>query len=279
MNGRIRMALLALVALLARAAGAAEVKTLCVKSQAMHRDVPVNVVLPKGYGEGEGRYPTVYLLHGKGNDQSTYAQEPILSLVDRYQVIAVCPFGDASWWMDSPRDPSVRYETFVGGELLPYVDGNFRTIATRERRAIAGHSMGGHGACYLGFRHKDLFGAVGNVMGCVDLRAFPSRGDLRDLLGPLQDHPEDWERHSSIVEAAKLKNGDVQLTTVVGTEDFFFAVNRAMHDILSKKGVAHVHIEIRGEDEAHSSHTRVFAYEAMSIMFARFDEVFRDRRP
>ena len=267
--------LLALVAFQTFAAGAAEVKALRVRSAAMNRDVSVNVVLPKGYGTGSARYPTVYLLHGRGNDQSTYAQEPILSLVDRHKVIAVCPFGGASWWMDSPRDPSVRYETFVVGELLPFVDRNFRTLATRRGRAIAGHSMGGHGACFIGFRHKDVFGAVGNVMGCVDLRAFPKRGDLRDLLGPLQDYPEDWERHSSVTEAAKLKNGELQLTTIVGTEDFFFSVNRSMHDILSKNGVAHVHMEVRGEDEAHSSHTRVFAYESMSFIFARFSENFR----
>ena len=121
-----------------------------------------------------------------------------------------------------------------------------------------------------------MFAAVGNVMGGVDLRPFSSRADLRKLLGSPEEHPADWERFSAVSEAAKLRNGDIQLTTVVGTGDFFFGVNRAMHDLLSSNRVAHVHLEIRGADDEHSTHTRTFAYEAMPIVFGRISEVFAD---
>ena len=255
------------------------VAEVAVHSVAMKKEVLTTVIVPNGYADsGDRRYPVVYLLHGSGNDQWTYAREPILSLADRIGAIIVCPYGDASWWIDSPRMPWMRYETFVTKELVPYVDGRYRTVAGKRGRAIAGHSMGGHGACFIGFGHTDLFGAVGNVMGGVDLRPFSTRPDLRKLLGDPAEHPDDWERFSAISRAATLRNGEVQLTTVVGTGDFFFGVNRAMHELLSSNRVAHVHQEIRGIDEEHSTHTRTFAYEAMKTVFARFGEYFKSER-
>ena len=252
---------------------------VAVPSATMKKDVPTTVVLPGNYTDSDSRrYPVVYMLHGAGNDQRTYACEPILSLADGIGVIVVCPYGGASWWIDSPQVPHMCYETFVTQELVPYVDGHYHTVANRSGRAIAGHSMGGHGACFIGFGHTDLFGAVGNVMGGVDLRPFSTRQDLLKLLGDPAAHPDDWERFSAISRAAKLRNGEVQFTTVVGTGDFFFGVNRAMHDLLSSNRVAHVHQEIRGIDEEHSTHTRTFAYEAMKTVFARFGEYFKSER-
>ena len=250
-----------------------------VPSASMKKNVPTTVVLPSNYAVSDARrHPVVYMLHGAGNDQRTYACEPILSLADRIGAIVVCPYGGASWWIDSPQVSRMRYETFVTQELVPYVDGHYHTVANRNGRAIAGHSMGGHGACFIGFGHTDLFGAVGNVMGGVDLRPFEQRKDLVKLLGDPAAHPDDWERFSAISRAAKLRNGDVQFTTVVGTGDFFLGVNRAMHDLLSSNRVAHVHQEIRGIDEEHSTHTRTFAYEAMKTVFARFGEYFKSER-
>jgi enterochelin esterase-like enzyme len=37
------------------------------------------------------------------------------------------------------------WETFVTRELVTYVDGHYRTIASRASRGLAGHSMGGYG--------------------------------------------------------------------------------------------------------------------------------------
>ena len=254
----------------------AHVTEVEVPSTSMKKKVPTTVALPSSYADSTPRrYPVVYLLHGAGNDQRTYACEPILSLADRIGAIVVCPYGGASWWMDSPRMPHMRYETFVAKELVPYVDAHYRTVADRRGRAIAGHSMGGHGACFIGFGHTDLFGAVGNVMGGVDLRPFATRKDLVNLLGEQAEHPDDWRRFSAVARAEKLRNGEVQFTTVVGTGDFFFGVNRELHDLLSSNRVAHVHQEVRGIDEEHSTHTRTFAYEAMKTVFARFGEYFK----
>jgi len=46
------------------------------------------------------------------------------------------------------------------GELVPWTDRQFRTLASRDSRGLAGDRMGGHGAIAFGMRHPDVFGAV-----------------------------------------------------------------------------------------------------------------------
>ena len=117
-------------------------------------------------------FPVVYMLHGAGgNHRSMPGDGVIAGLSDRHGFIAVCPDGAVtSWWIDSPIDPTMKYETFVSKELPAYMDANYRTRAEKGGRAIMGGSMGGHGACWNGIRHRDVFGAIGNIYGGVDLR-------------------------------------------------------------------------------------------------------------
>ena len=254
----------------------AEVKTLDVPSAAIGGTVKVSVVLPDRYAADDAttRYPTVYLLHGAGNDHTTYLQPFLLDGVDRWRFIAVVPDGKLDWWLDSPVLPKVRRETFVVTELVPWIDAHFNTVPHRSRRAVAGHSMGGQGATRLGMRHTDVFGAVGNVMGGVDICAFPGRKELVRLLGPYADNKARWRAYSVLSEAEKLKPGAVRLYSIVGTDDFFLVPNRNLHEILSRRHVAHEYTEVRGETDGLSKHTRPFAFWALGRLFARFAECF-----
>jgi hypothetical protein len=67
------------------------------------------------------------------------------------------PFG-CSWYVNSPV--TGNWEDFVVRELVPYVDSNFRTLASRDSRGIAGDFMGGYGAIRFGMTHPDVFGSV-----------------------------------------------------------------------------------------------------------------------
>jgi S-formylglutathione hydrolase FrmB len=53
-----------------------------------------------------------------------------------------------------------RYATHLVEELVPHVDANFRTLAGRGHRGVAGRSSGGYGALTLGMTRPDIFGAV-----------------------------------------------------------------------------------------------------------------------
>ncbi|HEV8325391.1 MAG TPA: alpha/beta hydrolase-fold protein, partial [Myxococcota bacterium] len=54
-----------------------------------------------------------------------------------------------------------RYETHVVKELVPFIDGRYRTRRGAASRGVVGKSSGGYGALVLGMRHPDVFGVVG----------------------------------------------------------------------------------------------------------------------
>ncbi len=193
---------------------AADVDTVSVFSRVMNRDIKTVIIKPQGYDSGK-RYPTLYLLHGYSDDYSGWVRKaPVVKrLSDLYEMIIVCPDGGYnSWYWDSPVVEGVRFETFVSDELVSWVDGNLRTIARREGRAITGLSMGGHGALYLAFRHQDVYGACGSLSGGVDIRPFPNNWDIARLLGLRSEYPERWERHTVM--------GLLHLLTPGGVEDY-----------------------------------------------------------
>ncbi|MBR4170123.1 MAG: hypothetical protein IKR48_00565 [Kiritimatiellae bacterium] len=237
------------------------------------------VILPMDYASDEQtRFPVVYLLHGAGNDHTTYLQPSILKSVDRGHFLAVIPDGGTDWWMDSPILPTVRRETFVVQELVSYVDTHFRTIPQKEMRTIAGHSMGGQGASRIGMRHTDLFGAVGNIIGGVDIQSYTNRRDLIRLLGPSSENAERWRDYSVTTEAKRLQPSAIHFFSIVGTDDFFLESNRELHRILTNRKIAHEYTEVRGETDELSRHSRLFAYRALERILARFAELFALRR-
>lgn len=265
-KGVVRALLLLLVPLSVCQA-APTVSIVSVPSAAMNRNVTCSVMLPSAYATDSAAYPVVYMLHGSGNDNTTYSSAAeIQQLVETYGFIAVCPKDGTDWWLDAPGDPSIRYETFVASELVAYVDRNYRTVADRSRRMIAGHSMGGHGAGFIGMRHKDVFGTVGIVIGGVDLTQDTARADLVRLLGPYAVNETLWRNHSVVTEAAKLSDGDLNLYIAVGVDDMFIAPNRTLDAVLTEAGVTHTYEELT--QSGYTTHTRATAYYGLGKAFA-----------
>ena len=251
----------------------ATVEDLDVRSDKMGRGIPITVITPDAYSQSaDARYPVVYALHGAGGDNVSFAgtDRALRALADRYQVVVVCPDGGlTSWWLDSPIDPTYQYETFVAKELVAFMDQRFRTLATRDKRAIVGGSMGGHGACYIGIRNKAVFGAVGNIFGGVDLRPFPDNWDIKLRIGSKQEQPENWERFSVVNNLGGLKDGELAIISMVGSSDFFLQVNRDFNALLQKRGIQHYYIEAKG------AHDVPFQNEAFGVMFRFFDHYFK----
>ena len=107
----------------------------------MNKDVQVVVVTPDAaLGKKAVACPVIYLLHGYGGNAKTWigVKPDLPQIADEKGIIFVCPDGKNSWYWDSPKDPSYRYETFVSSELVKYIDGHYKTIADRKGRAITG---------------------------------------------------------------------------------------------------------------------------------------------
>jgi enterochelin esterase-like enzyme len=57
------------------------------------------------------------------------------------------------------------FETVLVDELVPFIDNNFRTIAKKESRAMAGLSMGGMETKTITLRRPEVFGYYGLFSG------------------------------------------------------------------------------------------------------------------
>lgn len=68
-----------------------------------------------------------------------------------------------SQYLDSPINGA--YQGFLCDEVLPWVDAHYRTVPTRQGRAVLGRSSGGFGALRLLSDRPGLFGAVGSHAG------------------------------------------------------------------------------------------------------------------
>ncbi len=132
----------------------------------------VCVYVPAGYERSTWRYPTIYLLHGGGGDAGDMvsqghvdaAMDHLVAGDQRRAAILVMPDGDDGRWFDQTNG-TLRNETYIINSVIPYVDRHFRTIATRQGRAIDGISNGGLGAMMLAAKHPELFIAAGSLSG------------------------------------------------------------------------------------------------------------------
>ncbi|NTS41424.1 esterase family protein [Flavisolibacter sp. BT320] len=239
MNKRFFLCFLFLLSLLA--SNAATVDTVETYSAAMKKNIKAVVVTPDGYNKTTA-LPVVYLLHGYSGNYADWVQRAkgFEKDADRYQVIIVCPDGGfGSWYWDSPVDSSFRYETYVAKELVQWVDAKYKTIKDRKGRAITGLSMGGHGALYLAIRHPEVFGAAGSMSGGVDIRPFPNNWEMAKRLGSYASQPEHWESHTVINMLHRLTPNSLALLIDCGREDFFYNVNKALHEQLNYRNIPH----------------------------------------
>lgn len=228
---------------------AGNVDTISVYSSAMQKTIKCVVITPGGYKKSSQPYPVLYLLHGyAGNYARWLTVAPQLkSKVDEMQLIIVCPDGGyGSWYINSPADATVRYETFTAIELVNHIDSSYNTYKDRAHRAITGLSMGGHGGLYLAIRHKDIFGAAGSISGLVDLNFFPKGMNFKSLFGDSTVNAANLKRNSVINVIDSLKNRELKLTFDCGIYDFLIVPNRNLHQKLLSMRIEHDYAERPG---------------------------------
>jgi S-formylglutathione hydrolase FrmB len=153
--------------------------SVSVSTAALPGPANIDILLPSGYADDPGRrYPVLYLLHGTsggasdwtkmGDAERTTAGRPVIVVMPD---IALGDNG-GGWctnWFNAGAGGVPAWETFHIDQLIPWIDDNLRTIASRAGRAIAGLSQGGFCSTSYAARHPDLFSTALSYSGAPDI--------------------------------------------------------------------------------------------------------------
>ena len=143
------------------------------RSAVLRRNTAITVILPTPEDEKEPiakDMKVLYLLHGMYGDESSWVR---YSNVERYakdlggNIAIVMPGVGNSFYQDMAHGE--RFYTYMTEELPKFIQGLFPVSKKREDTYIAGLSMGGYGAFYLGLSRPDLYSAAASFSGAVDI--------------------------------------------------------------------------------------------------------------
>jgi len=138
------------------------------------KEILFGIYLPREYHqEPDRKFPIIYLLHGL-NEDCTFNIEIMAEYMEKAgekgltdPMIIVAPDGYAnSMWIDS-IDGKKPAETNLVKELIPYIETTCRVIPDREKRIIAGFSMGGLGAIRYALKLPDYFSMCISMDGAI----------------------------------------------------------------------------------------------------------------
>ncbi len=135
-----------------------------------------NVYLPPQY-DGKKKFPVLYLQHGWGENETSWMWQGRANLImDNMIAAGECePFIIV---MTYGMTNNVRFgglggfnfkdfESVLVDELVPYIDANFKTIAKKDKRAMAGLSMGGMETKNITLARPETFAYYGLLSGGV----------------------------------------------------------------------------------------------------------------
>ncbi len=169
-------------------------ESLSFFSKILGQDVKYSICLPEDYFKGNRNYPTVYLLHGLGDDETSWLEYgQICQIADKavhekkiVPMIYVMPQGFRSYYVNDVTG-TFRYQDMFIQELIPFIDSLYRTIGDRQHRATMGYSMGGFGALILPLKNPETFGS------CVPL-SISIRTDQQYMNEDSADWNQQWGR-------------------------------------------------------------------------------------
>lgn len=213
-------------------------------------DRRMSVYTPAGYESSGRRYPVLYLLHGMGGDENAWVElgraaqilDNLIASGDAEPMIVVMPNGNIS--EDAAPGEGTKGLTqpvfylpqcMDGGfetsfpEIITHVDRNYRTIADRKGRAVAGLSMGGFHAKNISREYPDTFDYVGLFSAAIN--AMTDSPVYRNADSKLA---RQMELHPSLYWIA------------IGTDDFLYNDNTAYRRQLDKAGYPYVYHETDG---------------------------------
>lgn len=217
-------------------------------SHILRHDIGYNIYLPPEYKDGDEAYPVAYHIHGwKGNESSEIW--PLEKVYKGRRAIAV--FVNAISSEENYLDALWQIEAVMLTELIPHIDGEYRTDTTRNGRMLSGFSMGGNMAFYYAVKHPELFGCVTAYAGtyhhlyhkgCATVGEAPEKAiALYEKMMREKRYLEENNILHLVRQNAEKIRGKLQIALHIGTADVLFCDNEIMHRYLESLHIPHAY--------------------------------------
>lgn len=246
--------ILFIVSLMTPSLSSAAVTTQTVSffSEALDAQTTYIVALPSRLEEGR-KYPVLYVLHGATGSYRDWPEKTTITeeLASR-DLILVFPDGSHfGWYIDSVIKQENQFESAVTRDVRLDVEERFPARTDRGGRAIAGLSMGGHGALSLAAKNPDLYVSASSLSGILDIARHPGRWRLDEILGPQPEFEERWKANSVYHLADRFTTAGISVLFDTGVADKTGAVEdaRKLHERLKELGVKHTYREFPGKHD------------------------------
>lgn len=204
------------------------------ESKSLKATRPYMVYTPPGYNAASEKLPVFYLVSGTTDTEETWFRAGRLNFIldnliadgKAVPMVVVMPYGNMMTGMPDPTTLQAvgMYKAFADelvAEIMPRVESDYRVLADREHRAIAGFSRGGGQSLFTAFSHPDKFAWIASYSAFLT--------------------PEMCTTHFSgmMADAAKT-NAQVKLLWLgVGKDDFLYNNATTFEAFLKEKGIQH----------------------------------------
>ena len=221
-------------------------------SPGLSKDRRITVYTPAGYEKSKEKYPVLYLLHGMGGDEEAWialgrtaqildnliAQgkaRPMIVVMSNGNASQQAAPGEAAAGMHKPTMmlPNTMDGTFETSfpDIISFVEQNYRVIAEKKGRAIAGLSMGGFHSLHISRFYPNTFDHVGLFSAAI----MPDQ----------QVKSKVYDKFDETLSQQQ-KNGYKIYWIGIGKTDFLYQANTDFRKKLDSIGMKYTYLETEG---------------------------------
>jgi len=222
------------------------------ESPGLEKKRRITLYLPPGYEDSGMEYPVLYLLHGAGGDEeawsdlgrATQIMDNLIASGKAKPMIVVMPNGNAQdeaapgkasgpLVQPSFMRPNMMAGSYITsfGDIISFVESNYRVSADKQHRAVAGLSMGGFHSLHISRYHPNTFDYVGLFSPAIMPRNNADAPVFQDMDETLK---------------AQMENGYALYWIAIGREDFLYDEVTAYRSRLDTLDMPYEYVETGG---------------------------------
>ena len=212
----------------------------------------MTVYTPPGYENSDESYPILYLLHGAGGDEEAWISlgrtaqimdnliaqgkaKPMIVVMPNGNVIQDAAPGEGSKGYYKPQFmiPNTMDGTYEAsfGDIIQFVENNYRIKTEKSSRAIAGLSMGGFHTIHISRYYPDTFNYIGAFSAAIMPREDATGKVYSDIDSTLKKQKD---------------NGYELYWIAIGETDFLYKSNQEFKAKLDEIGMPYEYMESEG---------------------------------